>query len=150
LVPQLQWDRREREETTMATLLLVDDDAEILDVLELMLGGGHQVRRAPGVPEALAMLAAGPPPDAVISDFEMPPHRGDELLAQLARRHPQVGRILHSGTPVARLGGADRLAHRVVAKGSRIETLLDAIAQCVSGGGCTGTEMTMPSAACAA
>ena len=35
----------------------------------------------------------------MVTDYDMPPHRGDDLLAIVAARWPRICRILHSGTP---------------------------------------------------
>lgn len=100
----------------MAKVLVVDDDPDVRDVLELLLGREHEVQTARGVPEAIALLSQGPTADVVVTDLEMGRHRGDELLTWLAIHHPEVRRILHTGTPRDRLDGTGALAHCVVAK----------------------------------
>ena len=88
----------------MARVLLVDDDADVLDSLADWLGRRHEVHVATGFPEAIAALVEGPLPDVVVTDYDMPPYRGDDLLAIVAARWPRIGRILHSGKPRAAAG----------------------------------------------
>jgi DNA-binding NtrC family response regulator len=114
----------------MARVLLVDDDEELLWALERGLGRDHEVRVARSVPMALAALAEGPIPDIVITDWNMPPHTGEELLEVLAIRYPQVYRILHTSTPNADLAGAGALAHHILYKDGELRTLRNIIAEC--------------------
>ncbi len=113
----------------MARVLLVDDDLDVLDSLADWLGRRHEVRVASGFVAAMAALVEGPTPDVVITDYDMPPYRGDDLLAIVAARWPRVCRILHSGTP----GVADAVGLHIdhlVAKGDP-KDLDAAIARCL-------------------
>jgi CheY-like chemotaxis protein len=57
----------------MATLLIVDDEFAIADLLEMVLvDEGYQVLKAGNGQQGLERLAEGPRPDLVISDFMMP------------------------------------------------------------------------------
>jgi CheY-like chemotaxis protein len=114
----------------MARVLLVDDDADVLDSLEGWLGRKHDVTVAPGLPEALAALARGPIPDIVITDWDLPPFCGDELLRIVASHFPAVCRVLHSGTP--RPPGSPSLAQHVLVKGcdlGELERVVDSCAK---------------------
>ena len=79
------------------TLLLVDDDAFMLDVLqEAVAGQGWRVLTCASGAEALALLArekAG----VIVSDQRMPDMTGAALLAQARRLNPASYRILLSG-----------------------------------------------------
>lgn len=112
----------------MAKVLVVDDDTDTREALSDWLAHEHQVWLAAGVPEALAMLRHELP-DVLLADLEMPPHRGDELLATVAERYPTVGRILHTGAPCRALGFAYSTAHRVFKKGCDLHELSEAIHQ---------------------
>lgn len=80
-----------------ATVLCVDDEANILSALKRMLRGrGHTVVTASGGAEALARLEATPV-DIIISDMRMPGMDGARLLEQVHLRWPQVVRILLTG-----------------------------------------------------
>jgi len=119
------------EGSRMARVLLVDDDRDMLDALGIWLRRDHVVQLAPGLPEALAAFAAGPPPEVLITDFDLPPFCGDDLLAMVAEQYPRVHRILHTGTAKAKLRGAAALAHRVLDKGCEPEELRRAINDCL-------------------
>jgi DNA-binding NtrC family response regulator len=111
----------------MATVLVVDDDEDLLDAMEVLLGRKHKVRRASSVDEALASLAEGAIPDVLITDFDLDGQRGDVLLSWVAVNYPDVRRILHTGTPRARLDGAAALAHRLIDKSDDVATLNQAL-----------------------
>ena len=58
---------------TMAHLLLVDDDNDIVEALgELLRGEGHEVRCAATGEEGLLVLRAAPLPDVLVLDVDMP------------------------------------------------------------------------------
>ena len=114
----------------MARVLLVDDDVDVLESLADWLGRRHEVRIATGFAAAMAALVDGPDFDVVITDYDMPPYRGDDLLAIVAARWPRVCRILHSGTPGVVGTVASLHIDSVVAKGDPAE-LDAAIARCL-------------------
>ena len=67
-------------------LLVVEDDADIRQLLELMLrSGGHPVETADDGPTALR-LASRSRPRLVITDLRMPAMDGIELIRELRRR----------------------------------------------------------------
>jgi CheY-like chemotaxis protein len=100
----------------MARVLLVDDDSDVLDSLRAWLMREHEVRVAGGFPEAMAALVDGPVPDVVITDYDMPPFHGDDLLAVIAARFPTVCRILYTGSADGLVADC-RVAHHVILKG---------------------------------
>ena len=62
------------------SILVVDDAPETLEVLRRNLEAeGYRVLTAPGVPEALALLEAGPV-DLVVTDYKMPKVSGLDLV----------------------------------------------------------------------
>jgi DNA-binding response OmpR family regulator len=59
--------------TTVAHLLLVDDDNDIVEALgELLRAEGHTVQSASTGEEGLSVLRASPLPDALVLDVDMP------------------------------------------------------------------------------
>jgi response regulator RpfG family c-di-GMP phosphodiesterase len=79
------------------TVLLVDDEQNILAALRrLFRADGYQLKFAGSGAEALSILDREAV-DLVISDMRMPEMMGDELLAQVAARWPDVPRILLTG-----------------------------------------------------
>jgi DNA-binding NtrC family response regulator len=110
----------------MAKVLVVDDDTDVRESVSEWLATEHVVLQAAGVPEALALVGREHP-DVVIVDFEMPPYRGDDLLATIAERYPHVGRFMHTGSPGHTLGFAYAVAHRVLKKGCDLRELNRAI-----------------------
>jgi class 3 adenylate cyclase len=75
------------------TILVVDDEARVLDSLEALLAMDHRVLRAERGEDALRLLAAEPVA-VVISDQRMPGMLGTELLARSRDVSPETVRIL--------------------------------------------------------
>jgi two-component system NtrC family sensor kinase len=71
-------------------LLLVDDEASVLNALRRTLKAKHEVTTAAGVKEALSLLENGGAFDAVLCDVAMPDGGGEGLYATLNRSHPQL------------------------------------------------------------
>jgi CheY-like chemotaxis protein len=95
-------------------VLVVDDDVEDASAVARLLRQRHLVRIAVGLREAVHEVAKKVP-DVIICAYEMPPYRGDALLAMVAREHPEVRRILFSRIPVGEFV-SDEAVHAVVAK----------------------------------
>ncbi len=87
-----------------ATILLVDDDEDVLFGLgHALRGQGYELRFAVG-PEAALELLSTDPVDVVVSDYLMPGMNGLELLTLVRQRHPDAARIMltgHADTSVA-------------------------------------------------
>jgi CheY-like chemotaxis protein len=82
---------------TARTLLIVDDETRILSALRRALRReGWDILTAETAAEALALLE-GQAVDAILSDQKMPGMSGLELLAEAARRQPEIVRILITG-----------------------------------------------------
>ena len=70
-------------------ILVVDDEPLVCDAVKMMLNfDGHVVETAHNGKEALALFEKGKF-DLVITDFEMPAMKGDELAATIKARAPQ-------------------------------------------------------------
>lgn len=77
----------------MRTLLVVDDDADVRGVISDALSSeGYRVRFACDGREALALLAEGPRPDAIVLDLAMPNMTGWQFR-DLQKRQPDLARI---------------------------------------------------------
>lgn len=77
-----------------ATLLLVDDDPDLLHLLSLRLrAAGYQVHTATSAEQALSLLAAHPP-EVVLSDVQLPGMDGLRLFDEIHARNPSLPVIL--------------------------------------------------------
>jgi two-component system cell cycle sensor histidine kinase/response regulator CckA len=84
-------------------VLIVDDEEAVLHFVDRVLRkAGYDTALAPDAPEALALLASGPPFDLLLTDLMMPGMRGDELARLLCRTMPDI-KVLYM------TGFADRL-----------------------------------------
>jgi two-component system NtrC family response regulator len=78
----------------MDTILVVDDEANYLTVMEALLGeAGYEVLTAPGGQEALR-IAGSTDLDLVLTDMKMPRMNGLELLEELKRLYPDLPVIM--------------------------------------------------------
>lgn len=112
-------------------ILVVDDEPLVCDAVKMMLDfDGHDVKTAGSGKEALAAMAEGTF-DLVITDFEMPGMKGDELAAAIKARNPKQPVVMitayaemlqASGNP---LHGIDY----VISKPFLLENLRQAIAR---------------------
>jgi len=80
----------------MARVLLVDDEPAILKALRRMLPSPWEAVTAGNAGDA-ALLLAGPAFDVVITDFDMPDHKGAWLLRRAREKQPHALRVLMSG-----------------------------------------------------
>ena len=111
----------------MATVLVVDDEPPILELLsDFLTDAGYSVRTATGGRAALEAVEQDPP-DLVLSDVFMPELDGWTLASELRRRFPSVEIVLMSAFrpsfPVGRL--------RFVSKPFNFDALLDQIAEAI-------------------
>src|ERR1035437_2323159 len=84
-------------ETNPATLLFIDDEANILSSLKrLFRSFGYNILTAESGTEALTLLE-NKTVDLVISDMRMPQMTGAEVLEQIRSKWPDVVRILLTG-----------------------------------------------------
>jgi signal transduction histidine kinase/ActR/RegA family two-component response regulator len=74
-------------------VLVVDDDADTLDVVQLALGQhGASVQVAGSVAEAWACLASAPP-DVLVSDISMPGEDGFDLMRRVRASHGRIATL---------------------------------------------------------
>ena len=90
---------------TRPVILVVDDEQTILaslrDQLRRMFGHRFTYETAASAPEAWSVLdelvGEGATIVVIVSDWLMPEVKGDEFLAEVRRRHPDIVRILLTG-----------------------------------------------------
>lgn len=103
--------------TDAATILIVDDDPDVREMLEEFLAArGHHVR-AVGDAEAALRTIVAEPPGVILLDITMPGLSGVEALPMIRAVAPSVAVIMISGTvdpssPGVRWRGGVRLHHQ--------------------------------------
>lgn len=125
----------------MATVLVVDDDQAIREVVRLVLEQeGHTVREAADGPEGLNVLRASSQPLVVLLDDLMPHLSGMEVLAEVAREPALAGGhayILMTGSARILAGGTTpelaRLPVLIVPKPFDITDLAEKVNQAAVG-----------------
>ena len=112
--PSAQAESRSFTTSGSETILVVDDEAVILDLAETILGRfGYRVIRAENGEQALDVMARkGDHVDLVILDLNMPGMGGNSCLQTLKKRHPGVPVLVASGY------SPDGSAHETVAAGA--------------------------------
>ncbi len=88
----------------MATVLIVEDEFAIADLLEMaLIDEGYRVLTAANGRQGLARLAEGPRPDLVISDYMMPVLDGAGMLQAMreTEAHRDIPCIVISSMPEA-------------------------------------------------
>ena len=81
----------------LKSLLLVDDDEQVLRVALRILRDEWDVHTAHDAMEAARMLKEKKF-DTVLTDYEMPGHNGIWLLSEVKRLNPETRRVLFSGS----------------------------------------------------
>jgi two-component system, NtrC family, response regulator GlrR len=116
---------------TQATILLVDDDADLLRLMTMRLtAAGHAVQAVASAEAALAHLAVRLP-SLVITDVRLPGLDGLQLFDEVRSRHPSLPVILltaHGSIPDA-VEATTRGAHAYLTKPFDGKELLDKINQ---------------------
>jgi signal transduction histidine kinase/ActR/RegA family two-component response regulator len=79
------------------TVLVVDDQPELVAAARRLLGREFDVLTAIGAEDALAMFAARPDVDVVVTDVCMPSIGGVELATRLRRLKPSIGVVYMTG-----------------------------------------------------
>lgn len=114
------------------TLLLVDDEPDILDSVQALLAGGIpglHVLTARSGREGLEVLGREPV-DLIVSDFRMPGMDGIEFLHQCRLRRPQVPRVMltaFGNEDLARRAVTDAFVSAFISKGAEPGALIDGI-----------------------
>lgn len=86
---------RMAQNSAKPTILIVDDEVEILKVLRKTLEDDYTVLTASRAREALDMI--GPEVQVILSDQRMPEMTGSEFFRIVRERHPDVVRIIMTG-----------------------------------------------------
>ena len=111
------------------SVLVVDDDPELRDVLSAMLvKAGHLVEQAGDGPDALDKLATGEF-DVVLLDINLPSMNGLDVLAQIRglMRPPLVVVMTGDDTPEPLLEAVRLQAYRYLRKPFPLRTIVEAI-----------------------
>jgi DNA-binding NtrC family response regulator len=93
--------RMNEQESALPRLRIValDDDADFRQYLSGQLDeAGHEVRTA-STPDELIQACQTRLPDVVLLDMKMGPHTGDQVLAELRKRWPNLCVIVLTGHP---------------------------------------------------
>jgi CheY-like chemotaxis protein len=111
----------------MIKILIVDDDATMLDVVERALVAlGLPLERASNGKEAIARIAAGTYA-LVVTDLIMPGRTGLSVIDSIRKHHRKLPIIVCSGyiTPVVEKGLAGDSCLRIIRKPFKSELLLE-------------------------
>jgi PAS domain S-box-containing protein len=111
-------------------ILLVEDDADVGDLVEAMLRElGHSVVRAVNVEQALRIAQSETSLGLMLTDVIMPGGRsGVDLAHEVARLAPDLPIVLSSGYTGATLAEADRAPWPLLRKPYTVDALKEAIA----------------------
>src|SRR5579863_1343288 len=116
----------------MKTLLFVDDEPKLLQGLQRQLRPMREEWDMHFVESGNSALEfmSGRPVDIIVSDMMMPGMDGSQLLAEVAKKHPQTVRIVLSGQAereaVLRLVGP---AHQFLSKPCEADELRKAVSR---------------------
>jgi CheY-like chemotaxis protein len=97
---------------TGKSLLLVDDEPALLELLKKFLERhGHSVRACDSPSAALQLVEASPSAfDLVVSDLTLPEMTGEEMIERMRASNPQLRAVIASGYPYQpRLPGVEFL-----------------------------------------
>jgi CheY-like chemotaxis protein len=100
--PQVRIEARPRGSAVgLGRVLLVDDEEDVRILMRRMLlkAGVKAVETAAGGEEALASLASGALPEAIILDQNMPGMTGVQVLDRVRELHPDLPVLISSGQP---------------------------------------------------
>lgn len=122
----------------MATILVVEDDAQVLKLLTRRLeDAGHEVRQAKAADEALERYR-NEPADIVVTDLILPGGGGQSLITDLLLASPNARIIAISGAANQNVDellqeAALRGAVRTLPKPFTTEQLLEAVEAALAG-----------------
>jgi DNA-binding NtrC family response regulator len=87
------------QSTTAETILVVDDNRALCELMEVILcSAGYHVLTAGNGSEALRLARNTPRIDLLLSDLEMRTMRGEELATRFASLHPTSSVLFVSST----------------------------------------------------
>ncbi len=116
------------------TILVVDDEVHMRELIGRTLRRGFEVRSAGSVSEAMAALGSSPV-DIVLTDERMPEANGLELLTHVARESPRTLRIMitaFADTDLMLKAINDGHVHRFVVKPFRPVELLSLLEEAIA------------------
>ncbi len=89
----------EKDHSTEGTILIVDDDEMIIELLETILveSGNYTILKALNGREALDVINQTEEIDLVLTDLKMPVMGGMELLAEIRRIRPDIPVVILTG-----------------------------------------------------
>jgi CheY-like chemotaxis protein len=92
-----------RKGSAMATILLIDDDVDLVEMNSVVLAHrGHEVLKAYSAAEARRKLEAGAKPDVVVLDVMMEEvSAGFDLAREIHQKFPDLPTIMLSGVQAA-------------------------------------------------
>ena len=124
--------QRKRRSIRTHTILVVEDDREVRDVVaSLLLDEGYNVLEAGDGFEALEMLGAAPV-DLLFTDVRMPGMDGYELARRAKQLHPQLPVIYTTGYSRRLPGGGEALCGAILSKPWRRQELLAEFARALT------------------
>jgi response regulator RpfG family c-di-GMP phosphodiesterase len=113
-----------------ASVLLVDDVPLLLKSLSRLLDNEYDVTCANSAVEALELLEGPGSYQVIVSDYGMPDLNGLDFLAEAARLHPEIGRVILTGMPRLELAVEAMNAgniHRFLFKPCGLDELREAV-----------------------
>lgn len=116
-------------------VLIVDDEAEIRDVLsEYLEGRGHHVDTAASGREAIQAIETTPVTyDLALVDWTMPGISGRDVLAEIARRSPNTRLLVATGkVEGVQLPGAAGASIRVLHKPFTFREMVTAMTEAIN------------------
>lgn len=109
-------------------VLLVDDEADLVESLALALEGYFEVATAPNGAEALTAILKDPP-DAIVLDLMMPVMSGEELIGELKQRGLAIPVIVASASRNVEARCDELGVQHCLQKPYRLQKLLDQLNQ---------------------
>lgn len=116
----------------MKHVLIVEDDADVLELVAELLEDTYRVSTAPSGPAALEILSRDPNVDCIILDLMMPKMSGEEFTIELRRRGFSMPVIVASARRDARQVAAQIGAHAALAKPYSCEDLMASLDRATS------------------